>query len=278
VLEIGNSAASARRVPLPVWAATAGTPLLKWRTRPPRKLPRHTLALFRCGHWRKPPWFRRWTTKGAVGSTAGRIRCRRRSPSSSACSALARNLRPSRSASSAIACPGWLDSLRQSWRRAPVAASDDLQSFIRVIGVAEHALAAAVGRDVPGVALHNGADFARWSQSMRHKGARPDREHQVPGAAEKGFVNQKLIVAVLVEAIPGRCRPPGRGASAGPRSPGRTQSIPVPAGGTAGELRCAETGWYASRFHRSGRQPGRTVRRIACGGEPLAIAADGAFA
>src|ERR1700677_4300179 len=38
---------------------------------------------------------------------------------------------------------------------------DDLQTFIRMVGVAEYALAAAVGRDVPGIVFHDGTDLAR---------------------------------------------------------------------------------------------------------------------
>lgn len=74
---------------------------------------------------------------------------------------------------------------------------DDLKAFIRVVGVAQHTAAAAVGRDVPGIVLHDRADFARGPVHAAQR-ARPDREHQVAGFAEKGFVNQELIVAVLV--------------------------------------------------------------------------------
>src|ERR1700721_870252 len=77
---------------------------------------------------------------------------------------------------------------------------DDLQSLIRVIGVAEYALAAAVGSNVPRVVLHNGTDFARGPVHAAQS-ARPDRTHQVPSVTEKGFVDHELIIAVLVEAF-----------------------------------------------------------------------------
>src|SRR5438046_757432 len=38
---------------------------------------------------------------------------------------------------------------------------DDLESFIGMIGVAQDALAAAIGRDVPGIVFGNGANPAR---------------------------------------------------------------------------------------------------------------------
>ncbi len=41
----------------------------------------------------------------------------------------------------------------------------------------------------------------RVVQSMRAEGMRPDGEHQVAGGAEKGLVDDELVVAVLVEAL-----------------------------------------------------------------------------
>src|SRR4029077_10012085 len=59
---------------------------------------------------------------------------------------------------------------------------------------------AAVGRDVPGIELGDGAHFAR-RPVHNAQSVGPDRENQVAGAAEKCFVHYELIVAVPIQAL-----------------------------------------------------------------------------
>ena len=138
------------------------------------------------------------------------------------------------------------------------------------------------GRDVPRIVVDDGAYGARGP--IHHaKRVRPDGEYQIAGAAEKGLVDDELVVAVLVQALAARCRRGARGACAEPDRR-RTRSIRARAGGTADGSRCAETeSMLAAPFRRSAL----TIRpRLgapqACpakrGGEPLAIGADRALA
>ena len=75
-----------------------------------------------------------------------------------------------------------------------------MQAQVRVVGIAEHHRAGAVGSDVPGVEFGNGAHFARGPVHHTQR-AWPDRENQIAGAAEERLVYHELIVAVLVQTL-----------------------------------------------------------------------------
>src|SRR3954447_24992612 len=77
---------------------------------------------------------------------------------------------------------------------------DNLQSFVRMVGVAKDPRTGAIRSDMPRVVLHDQADFARRPIHPAEC-PRPNGEHQVARASEECFVYEELIVPVLVQAL-----------------------------------------------------------------------------
>src|SRR5260370_16561443 len=72
-----------------------------------------------------------------------------------------------------------------------------------MVSVAEDAATGAVGSDVPGIVVDDGAH--RAGGPIHHaERTRPDGEYQVASAAQEGFVHDELVIAVLVEALQAR--------------------------------------------------------------------------
>src|ERR1035437_2284198 len=153
---------------------------------------------------------------------------------------------------------------------------DDLQTFIGMIGVAEDALAATVGRDVPGVVVHDRADFAGGPVHAAQD-ARPNREYEIATVAKEGLMNQKLVVPVLVEAFEAAAV-----ASDAVHARGRIARELDPFGFERMELGRNDGARKRNRmpagFVEASGDEAALSAGFKRGGEPFAIAADGAFA
>ena len=174
--------------------------------------------------------------------------------------------------------PWLLDSAEAELAARAGAAVDDLQAFIGMVGVAEDAVAARDRARCARRCTRRWCGSARVVQSMRQRARGQTVKTRSPVSPQEGFVDDEFVVAVLVEAFQaGAVAADAVHARRGVA--GELDPLADRADETADGSRCAETGWRASQSHRSGRPPGRiALPRLIRGGEPLAIAADGAFA